>query len=116
MAHEKKMWNTEKDGPKGTPAEWTEKLLFDEDGAIYVKDEALAEQIQSVIHTWGGHLTMYRDKTEEEKAAEKVAEKSKGRGEDQRVLRSTAAPTAGATSVTPNSGNLVNMMCPCTGP
>jgi hypothetical protein len=111
MGQTKKLWNTEKDGPEGSSgAQWdVNSLRFDQDGAIYVANGELALQIQSVIDTWGG-LTMYRDKTDEEKQREAA------RKEKEALLAQPGVPPADAASVQPQSGNTVNMMCPCTGP
>lgn len=114
--HPKKFWNTEKNGPKGGPNAWdTESLRFDEDGAIYVVNEELARQLQSVMDTWGQRLTIYRDEFPEEVGGGSRAEVNALRGQAEApVLKEQRVRKAG--DVAPGDqqvGNQVNMMCPC---
>ena len=77
--------NKDKKSDKGG---WcTEDLQFDQDGALYIKNVALAEELQQAMDSWGERLTIYRDKFSGE--------------------------TTSGGGIT---GNLINMMCSCSEP
>jgi hypothetical protein len=107
----KDVWNTEKNGPKkGTHAWQTDDIRFDQEGGVYIANEQLARQLDSVFRAWGERLKIYRDKFPEEEA-------SAGREDVIEIRRaSTAKKSTDPPPADPDdtdAGYQVNMMCPC---